>query len=221
MGLVRWSIPGTDMPSRIRGFVMAIVVASLIGAGVGYAVIPGSDGTISACYAKKNGALRVIDGASEQCGADEAALTLNETGPRGEPGPPGGVTTVLQRRSRSVAGVDDEAVVVAVPAGSYLVTASATLENQGAALPAFVTCRIVSSQPGTGVASDGALWSAVTGLEPRTDGIADTGWRDSISATAAMAVDAPAEVRLVCSSSAYPSASPVVIEALLTASAVG
>jgi hypothetical protein len=134
---------------------------------------------------------------------------------------PGGATTVYQARARSFAGVDDEAVSVRVPAGSYLVTVSANLENEGPALSTDVTCTMTSSEPGVGIAGDGVIWRVVQHLGPRIDGAASTGWIDSIAATAGMAVGAPVDIRFVCESSAYPSASPVAVEALLTASSVG
>ena len=71
----------------------ALVVAMAAAAGLAVAAIslgaiPGSSGTISACYAKSNGGLRVIDAESgASCVANkESALSWNQQGP---PGPQG------------------------------------------------------------------------------------------------------------------------------------
>ena len=67
-----------------------VAVASL--SGVGYAAIPGSDGTISACKDSK-GALKVIDAeAGQTCSANQQHLAWNQQGqpgPQGAPGPAG------------------------------------------------------------------------------------------------------------------------------------
>jgi len=69
---------------------IAVAVGLIVGGGsVAYAVIPGSDGVIDACYNAK-GQLRVIDvDAGASCAHSEKALTWNQTGPQGEPGPAG------------------------------------------------------------------------------------------------------------------------------------
>jgi hypothetical protein len=54
--------------------------------------IPGSDGTITACYANSTGRLRVIDtGATppEHCSSKESQVSWNQQGPAGPPGPAG------------------------------------------------------------------------------------------------------------------------------------
>jgi type VI secretion system secreted protein Hcp len=80
--------------SRSRALKIALPLAAALGAGtaVAIAAIPGSDGTIKACYVTTgtppSGALRIID-ESASCGASEATLTWNQTGPQGPPGPQG------------------------------------------------------------------------------------------------------------------------------------
>jgi len=68
-----------------------VAVAGLAVAAVSLGAIPGSSGTISACYAKSNGGLRVIDAESgATCVANkETALSWNQQGPPGQPGQPG------------------------------------------------------------------------------------------------------------------------------------
>src|SRR5919206_4952743 len=72
-----------------RSLVLAAGIAALLVAGgAALATIPGSDGVIKACYAKRDGALRVIDSAAS-CKAGESTLTWNQKGPKGDPGPQG------------------------------------------------------------------------------------------------------------------------------------
>jgi hypothetical protein len=60
----------------------------VVGGGVAVASIPNSNGTISACYGKVSGVMRVIDPAAGQaCTKFEVALTLNQSGPTGPAGP--------------------------------------------------------------------------------------------------------------------------------------
>jgi hypothetical protein len=74
-----------------RSLVLAIGVAAvLVGGGAALATIPGSDGVIKGCYAKKDGTLRVIDSATTaQCKPTENALTWNQKGPKGDTGAQG------------------------------------------------------------------------------------------------------------------------------------
>ena len=75
------------------GFLKAIagvvVVGGLAIGGAAIASIPNSSGTISACYAKSNGGLRVIDAeAGGSCVANkELPLSWNQQGAQGPPGP--------------------------------------------------------------------------------------------------------------------------------------
>ena len=74
----------------LRRAVWILVLGVLaIGAGVSYAAIPSSNGTISACLDAK-GALKVIDAeAGTTCGTGRQLLTWNQQGPQGVPGPQG------------------------------------------------------------------------------------------------------------------------------------
>jgi type VI secretion system secreted protein Hcp len=103
---------------RMVQIALPTVVALGVGAAVAAGSIPGSDGTITACYANKTdengnpqivvidnipeppGALRVIDpgkatpaGAApnpaSSCVPGESMITWNQAGPQGPPGPPG------------------------------------------------------------------------------------------------------------------------------------
>jgi hypothetical protein len=80
-----------------RGFrwsAAAAVGLAVTAGGIAYAAIPDSGGTIHACYASKDGTLRVIDpGSGQSCDTKrETALNWNQTGPsgpQGVQGPPG------------------------------------------------------------------------------------------------------------------------------------
>src|SRR2546423_12161719 len=73
-----------------RALVLAAGVAALlVVGGTALATIPGSDGVIRGCYAKKDGPLRVIDAAASQCKPSESALSWNQRGQKGARGPQG------------------------------------------------------------------------------------------------------------------------------------
>ena len=89
--------------------VAVVAAASLAVAAISLGAIPGSSGTISACYAKSNGSLRVIDAESgASCvGNKETALAWNQQGPIGPQGPqgpqgPAGIDTHLVLATSSV-----------------------------------------------------------------------------------------------------------------------
>jgi hypothetical protein len=72
------------------------VAATLAGAGVlvligttASASIPSSSGTIYGCYAKTNGATRIIDPAKQKCAGTENPISWNQRGPTGPRGPRG------------------------------------------------------------------------------------------------------------------------------------
>jgi Collagen triple helix repeat (20 copies) len=58
-----------------------------LGAGLGYAAIPDTQGVVNGCYDKNHGALRVIDTeAGKQCLPSEVPIRWNEKGPQGARG---------------------------------------------------------------------------------------------------------------------------------------
>ena len=71
---------------RLGGITLGLV-ALLAVSGVGVAAI--GDGPINACYAKRDGSLRVIDRSVTQCKSSESALTWNGAGPEGPKGDTG------------------------------------------------------------------------------------------------------------------------------------
>jgi hypothetical protein len=71
------------------GVVAVIALVAALG-GVAAAAIPSVDGTISGCYSKTQGSLRVIDtDKGQKCGSYEIALPWNQRGPKGDTGAPG------------------------------------------------------------------------------------------------------------------------------------
>jgi hypothetical protein len=68
---------------------MAVAIVALVLAAGGFAVaaIPGKDGSITACFSKRSGALRVV-AASKPCRPGERRIVWSQEGPRG----PRGVT---------------------------------------------------------------------------------------------------------------------------------
>jgi hypothetical protein len=72
-----------------RHLILAVAAVLAIAAGAGYAAIPSSNGTISACKDNK-GVLKVIDAeAGQTCGNNQQLLTWNQQGPAGPQGPSG------------------------------------------------------------------------------------------------------------------------------------
>jgi hypothetical protein len=67
---------------------MAGAAFGLGAGGVALATIPGGDGVIHSCYSNTGG-LRVIDAAAGGCRSNETALSWNQQGPAGAPGPAG------------------------------------------------------------------------------------------------------------------------------------
>jgi type VI secretion system secreted protein Hcp len=87
--------------SRNRTLKIVLPLAAALGAGAAVAVaaIPGSDGTIHACYSTTGtptGAVRFVDETTTSCPSGEAYVTFAQTGPQGpqgDPGPPGDSAT--------------------------------------------------------------------------------------------------------------------------------
>jgi hypothetical protein len=120
--------------------VAAAAPALIVIAGAANATIPGDDGSISGCYVKTTGALRVVDteaSAPPKCRSTEIALAWNQTGvqgetgeqgpagPAGEQGPAGepgasGAEVYFMRGSEAILGGHKEVKSMNLPAGSYV-----------------------------------------------------------------------------------------------------
>ena len=66
----------------------ALLVVGCAAVGIAYAAIP-SGGTITGCYMKSGGALRVIDATVTNCKSGETKLEWNQQGPTGPTGAAG------------------------------------------------------------------------------------------------------------------------------------
>jgi hypothetical protein len=118
----------------------AVVV--LMTGGSASAGTPG-DNTISGCYSKSGGALRIIDATVAQCKSNETPISWNEVGLQGSIGPGGpqgpqgatgaaGVSDAYVAKSRGGSGVLDghvDIVALNVPAGDYVISAKTRLLN--------------------------------------------------------------------------------------------
>lgn len=75
---------------RLRWLVGVPAAALVAGtATVALASIPSADGTITGCYTKSSGTLRIIDPAATKCGTNETTISWNQKGPKGDTGATG------------------------------------------------------------------------------------------------------------------------------------
>ena len=78
------------LPASRAAIGLAVLAAIVVATGVATGAIPGADGTVTACYKAKGGALRVIDAErGATCAADETRISWNQQGPAGPEGPKG------------------------------------------------------------------------------------------------------------------------------------
>jgi hypothetical protein len=74
--------------TRSPAIVIAIAAVVIAAGGVAIGAIPARDGKITACYSKRDGALRVID-AGDKCRKREKRIAWNQRGRRGPAGEDG------------------------------------------------------------------------------------------------------------------------------------
>jgi hypothetical protein len=75
---------------RTLAAIVAAGALAVTGVTVAAASIPDSSGAINACYAVKDGSLRVIDpSAGQRCTSGQKPLSWSQTGPQGPAGPVG------------------------------------------------------------------------------------------------------------------------------------
>ena len=123
--------------------IVAAVAFLAVAAGVGYASIPSSSGTISACRDNK-GVLRVIDAeAGQTCANNQQLLTWNQQGPAGPPGPAGisGYETVIA--SADTNGDNEATATVQCPPGKVILGGGANIHDADSDGVAF----LVDSMP--------------------------------------------------------------------------
>jgi hypothetical protein len=76
------------MRFKLPTIAVAAVAATTV-AGVGYAAVPGGDGTIHGCYDNVSGQMRLYDAEDDSprsCGSKETEVSWNEEGPAGVSG---------------------------------------------------------------------------------------------------------------------------------------
>jgi hypothetical protein len=92
---------------RKRGLRMLLGATAIfvIGAGVAWAAIPGSNGVINGCYEKRTGILRVIDvEAGKQCLSFETPISWNQQGRQGDVGATGATGPAGPQGERGATG---------------------------------------------------------------------------------------------------------------------
>jgi hypothetical protein len=133
-----------------RGYALGVLIGT-----AAYAAIPDSSGVISACYAKSNGGVRIIDAeAGATCVSNkEQALSWSQRGPAGPPGPPGAIPDVFvaKRNSNQLIVPGDgsilQIVTLDLAPGRYLVSGKVHLSNRAPQLGLRVTCWLIPSNP--------------------------------------------------------------------------
>jgi hypothetical protein len=106
----------------------ALTVVAVVGIARG--AIPAGDGTITACYQRVNGNMRVIDtDVTTTCGRQEGQLTWSQAGPAGSTGPTGATGATGSTGATGPAG----ATGATGPAGATGATGPAGSATVGAA----------------------------------------------------------------------------------------
>lgn len=121
---------------------VCLVAVLMLGGGLAAAAVPAPNATITGCYHKQTGALRVVDSVA-QCRSQELGLTWNQQGPQGPPGAPGpagpvgpagpaGISTAtFEGTGGSPVGLGGDYTLVlskALTEGSWVAIASATID---------------------------------------------------------------------------------------------
>ncbi len=121
----------------------AVAVATTFLAGIAWAAIPASDGSISACY-DRTGTLRVIDAeAGDVCNRRETELEWSQTGPAGPAGPAGpsdAYVMTLSPLSPLEDGVTTSMDSMNVPAGNYVIDAQVRVRSQVVVAGVSISC---------------------------------------------------------------------------------
>jgi hypothetical protein len=150
--------------------VIGAALILMIGGAVAYAQIPSADGTITGCYMKSGGSIRIIDtGAS--CKSSETKLTWNQkgqpgtNGTNGTPGTNGtnGVSgwEIVTRSDDDgdIANIKSLGTIIVCPTGKKVTggggSASVTTAAGGSRFPA-----LLESEPG----NEGRSWNVAWGM---------------------------------------------------------
>ncbi len=154
-----------------------------LAAGIAYATIPDSNGTIHACYKNGNGALRAIDTASSSCNANETAIDLG--------GPTHGYAG-LHTGSVMLFEMSLPIDRIQLPAGKYLLHAKTNIANFsfGSSTGVLVPCDLRVEGTSTQIDFNEALLEG-----PATTNEA---YIEGLSFQAPLTLSAPAFVDLEC-----------------------
>ena len=135
--------------SRRRSFVAGFLASAVLTAGAAHALEGDETREIAACRHRTTGALRAVDDSSA-CTTQETPLSWNRhgaTGPAGPQGPAGaqgasGMSQVYAAEVGTFALTPQFSPVASVnlPAGNYVLTATAYLQNLSGAATAPVNC---------------------------------------------------------------------------------
>jgi hypothetical protein len=184
----------------------------LIAGSVVLATIPDASGVIHGCYQRPEGSVRIIDDSETSCRPSESPVSWSVQGPRGltgAPGPTGPSNAFLkdQRGSFSSQLINSPSfvniVTLSLPAGSYVVNATAALVG-GAT---FVTAQCaINRASGAGLSDD---LQATLGGSANSFGV--------IPLTAAFTLTAADNVSLACRSNGNVSTQPSTIAAIQVA----
>jgi hypothetical protein len=140
-------------------------VVTFLAGGIAYAAIPDSGGLIHGCYQNNKGTLRVVDSTTPGCSIGETSLSWNQTGPQGLQGPqgtqgpvgPSGLSHGYSTSDEATVDSSDlaaspsfvqAAAVDALPAGNYLVAATAFLDFDPCQLcldPPRLLCHVLAN----------------------------------------------------------------------------
>jgi hypothetical protein len=170
--------------------VLGLAAAALALGSFAWAAIPGGDGTISGCYDRNSGQLRVTDVTSNQpkgCSTKEAPLTWNQQGPKGDKGDTGPSHSWVAAGGGLITATSNYGTTVAtrsLPDGYYVISAKLVVEPSGLNVaPEVVRCMLGSSDNNGGnfdyaaatVSSDGAGAVDVATLSLQTVGLISGG----------------------------------------------
>lgn len=174
---------------RIRTTTIAVILfltgllmlGGMWAVGVVTATVPDAAGVIHACFEPGKSALRVIDTeAGETCRPQEMALSRNQAGPQGPPGPAGpegprgpsdGYVSSLRGGPGIAVGDLVNVLSLSLPAGDYMVAATALVQRDRAGTSSVVCDFKVGGGPfGTGYVEsldgveDAATMAATNGI---------------------------------------------------------
>jgi hypothetical protein len=108
---------------------------------VAWATIPSGDGTISACYGKQAGLVRIIDSGSAKCHKWESPISWSQTGPTGPKGTARAIHAALADEA-SIPTTYAWFLRLNLPKGYYALNGTAEVTNAQALGRVGATCTL-------------------------------------------------------------------------------